>query len=151
MACRAASWATCWAAKAVLLREPLKPTRPGLDQPNKLPCMSVIVTCVLLKVTRILAMPEVIFFEPLALMIFLAAASSASNSAAVGATGAAAGEAGAPSPALAGSVASVFLAGLADLGSVVAAFGASIPAAPSGLPSFFTTGFFDLGSSGIAG
>src|SRR5207244_11689076 len=33
IAWRAASCATCWAAYAVLLREPLKPTRPALDQP----------------------------------------------------------------------------------------------------------------------
>jgi len=40
---------------------------------------------VLLKVARIFAMPEPIFFAPLALTIFLPAISSASNSAAVGA------------------------------------------------------------------
>src|SRR5665213_4476637 len=57
IAWRAASWATCWAAKAVLLREPLKPTRPALDQPSTLPCMSVMVTLVLLNVARMLAMP----------------------------------------------------------------------------------------------
>src|SRR6266496_3639331 len=101
MAWRAASWATCWAAKAVLLREPLKPTRPALDQPSTLPCMSVMVTWVLLNVARMLATPVLMFFEPLALMIFLPAASSANNSAAVGATGAAVGAApGAASGAL---------------------------------------------------
>ena len=76
MAWRAASCATCWAAKAVLLREPLKPTRPALDQPSTLPCMSVMVTLVLLNVARMLAMPTAMFFAPLALMIFLALASS---------------------------------------------------------------------------
>jgi len=81
----ASAWATCWAAKAVLLREPLKPTRPALDQPSTLPCMSVMVTLVLLNVAKMLAMPTAIFLAPLALMIFLALASSASNSAAVGA------------------------------------------------------------------
>src|SRR5208283_948159 len=60
--------------------------------------MSVMVTLVLLKVARMLAMPTAIFLEPLALMIFLALASSASNSAAVGAEGAATGPAGAAAP-----------------------------------------------------
>src|SRR5437773_2538425 len=147
IACLAASWATCCAAKAVLLREPLNPTRPALDQPSTLPCTSVIVTCVLLKVARMLATPVVMFFEPLALMIFLAAASSASNSAAVGATGAAAA-AGAASPGLPGSVPSVFLGGLGDLGSA-AALGSSAAPAPSGLVSFFSAGFLDLVSSDI--
>src|SRR5215471_6672533 len=44
IAWRAASCATCCAAYAVLLREPLKPTRPALDQPMILPCMSVMLT-----------------------------------------------------------------------------------------------------------
>src|SRR5207302_8657251 len=92
---RAESSPTYGAANAVLLREPLNPTRPALDQPSTLPCMSVIVTCVLLNVARMLATPDVMFFDPLALMIFLAAASSANNSAAVGATGVAAAAAGA--------------------------------------------------------
>src|ERR1035437_5846322 len=53
------------------------------------PCMSVMLTRVLLNVARMLAMPLTIFFEPLALTIFLPAMSSASNSAAVGAATAA--------------------------------------------------------------
>ena len=68
MACRAASCATCCAAKAVLFREPLNPTRPALDQPITFPCMSVIETVVLLKVAKILATPVIMFLEPLALM-----------------------------------------------------------------------------------
>src|ERR1041384_4095922 len=43
--------------------------------------MSVIVTCVLLNVARMFAMPTEIFFACLALMIFLPAVSSPSNSA----------------------------------------------------------------------
>src|SRR5690348_17807856 len=85
MAWRAASWATCCAAKAVLLREPLKPTRPALDQPSRFPCISVMVTWVLLKVARMFATPTAIFFAPLALTIFFPADSSAKRSAAVGA------------------------------------------------------------------
>ena len=49
---RAARWATCVAAYDVLLREPRKPARPALYQllGMRLPCMSVMVTRVLLKV-----------------------------------------------------------------------------------------------------
>src|SRR5439155_5429835 len=152
MACRAASWATCCAAKAVLLREPLKPTRPALDQPKTLPCWSVMVTCVLLKVAKMLAIPVVIFLEPLALMIFFAAASSASNSAAVGAAGAVAGAAGRASAVLATSEAAAagaaFLGALAVLASG-AALGASAAPGVSGLASFFTAGFLGLVSSAI--
>src|SRR5256885_12580851 len=98
MAWRAASWATLWAANAVVFREPLNPTRPAVDQPSRLPCMSVMVTWVLLKVAKMLAMPTAIFFAPFALMIFLALGSSPSNSAAVGADGAATGSAGLAAP-----------------------------------------------------
>src|SRR5258708_31372026 len=94
MAWRGASWATCWAANAVLLREPLKPTRPAVDHPSKLPWTSVMVTWVLLNVAITCATPTVMFFAPLTLMIFLALGSSASSSAAVGAAGGAGG--GAP-------------------------------------------------------
>ncbi len=48
----------------------------------RLPCMSVMVTCVLLNVARMLAMPETMFLASLALMIFLPAASSPNSSAA---------------------------------------------------------------------
>src|SRR6202167_2390870 len=147
MAWRAASCATCWAAKAVLLREPLKPTRPALDQPSTLPCMSVIVTLVLLNVARILAMPTEMFLEPLALMIFLALASSASNSAAVGADGAATT---APGTAAADASHSGFQrAGAAFLAGLAAASGAAASAAAAGLPSFLGADFFGLGSSAI--
>src|ERR1041385_5174666 len=111
IAWRAASCATCCAANAVLLREPLKPTRPALDQPITLPCISVMETCVLLKVARMFAMPMEMFLAPLALTIFLAFGSSPSNSCAVGAAaatgapsaaGAAAGGGGAGAPPAAG-------------------------------------------------
>src|SRR5437762_10941540 len=153
IAWRAASCATCCAAYAVLLREPLKPTRPALDQPSRLPCMSVMVTWVLLNVARMLATPDVMFFDPLALMIFLAAASSANNSAAVGATGVAAAAAGAAGgaafPASAVSAApGDFFGALAALGSA-AALGASAAGAVSGLVSFFAAGFLGLVSSAI--
>src|ERR1017187_8787476 len=47
--------------------------------------MSVMLTCVLLNVARMFAMPTEMFFAPLALTIFLPARSSARSSAAVGA------------------------------------------------------------------
>src|ERR1039458_7954076 len=159
IACRAASCATCWAAKAVLLREPLNPTRPALDQPSTLPCMSVMVTLVLLKVARMLAIPTVMFLAPLALMILRALASSPSNSAAVGAetaatkptTGAAPGAPGAPGAAGAAAGLSLASPGAAAALSLPSA-GASAPvdflggweplgAWPSGLPSFLGAGF----------
>src|SRR6266850_3462653 len=123
----------------VILREPLKPTRPALDQPMEWPCMSVMVTMVLLKVARMLAMPMVMFLAPLALTIFLPAMSSASSSAAVGAAarGAAPGAAaspgfaasGAAAPAAAGAPASA-AAAAAFLG--VLAFSAFSPEALAG-------------------
>src|ERR1051325_4494948 len=155
MAWRAASWATCWAAKAVLLREPLNPTRPALDQPRMLPCMSVMATMVLLKVARMFATPELMFFAPLALMIFFVAASSASNSAAVGAATAGAPPAGGA----AAAAASAPLAGSPP--SPAAFFGAlgGLPSAEplaaagwggeSGFPSGLEAGFLDWVSSAI--
>ena len=50
MAWRHASWETTCEAYAVLLREPLKPILPALDQPMALPLTSVMLTSVLLKV-----------------------------------------------------------------------------------------------------
>ena len=50
IALRAASSAASWAANGVLLREPLKPREPALDQATVLPFTSVIVTTVLLNV-----------------------------------------------------------------------------------------------------
>src|SRR5439155_26989835 len=58
IACRDASCATICAAYAVLLREPLNPTLPALDQPITLPLLSVIVTIVLLYVESSCALPE---------------------------------------------------------------------------------------------
>ena len=157
MACRAASWATCWAAKAVLLREPLKPTRPALDQPSTLPCISVMLTLVLLKVAKILAMPTAMFFEPLALTIFLALGSSPSNSAAVGAGGMtgsavlpASAAAGAPAAAgaLAAAGAPAAAGALAGAASFFAASSAPAGGA-SGLCFFSGAGFLGCCSSAI--
>src|SRR6185503_7451799 len=49
IALRAAISAAVWAAKGVLLREPLKPALPALDHETTLPVLSVRVTIVLLK------------------------------------------------------------------------------------------------------
>src|SRR4029079_17851916 len=51
-----------WAAYGVLLREPLKPFWPALDQHTTLPDGSVIVTIVLLNVLWICAWPRGTFF-----------------------------------------------------------------------------------------
>src|SRR5580692_10650668 len=51
----------------------------------RLPCISVMATCVLLNVARMFATPVVTFFACLALTIFFALASSPKSSAAVGA------------------------------------------------------------------
>jgi hypothetical protein len=50
MAFLAASSAATWAAKGVLLRDPLKPSTPALDHATVLPVLSVMVTMVLLNV-----------------------------------------------------------------------------------------------------
>src|SRR4051812_5761795 len=142
MAWRAASWATWCAAKAVLLREPLKPTRPALDQPSRFPCMSVIVTWVLLKVARMLATPTAMFLAPLALTIFFPADSSANRSAAVGALPATIS----PGAALGASAPSGALAGAA-LGAAPSAAGAA--AALAGLSAFGSFAFFGFASSAI--
>src|SRR6266404_4158155 len=103
--------------------------------------MSVMLTWVLLNVARILAMPLLMFFAPLALTIFLPAMSSASNSAAVGAATEAAGTpsgglgasgAGAP-PSTAGGPA--FLGALAG-GESLPGLAAGLPATASSLASF---------------
>src|ERR1017187_4840170 len=109
-------------------------------------------TRVLLNVARILAMPLTIFFEPLALTIFLPARSSASNSAAVGAADAA--TIAAPSAGLGASAAGAapsaagaapFFGALA-CGASPSGLPAGFSAAPSGLlaglPSFLGAGFF---------
>src|SRR6266540_5671885 len=59
-ASRAQASAATWAAKGVLLREPLKPTLPELAQVITLPSRSAIVTMVLLKLACTWATP----FEP---------------------------------------------------------------------------------------
>src|SRR5881394_3857563 len=142
MAWRAASWATCCAAKAVLLREPLKPTRPAVDQPSKLPCMSVIVTCVLLNVARMCATPVEMFLACLALMIFLALGSSANSSAAVGAATTGAGAAG--SPALGASPGLPGAAFCGSTGALASAFSAA-----GALGSFGAFSFLGFVSSAI--
>src|SRR5467141_665140 len=103
--------------------------------------MSVMVTCVLLNVARIFAMPTAMFFEPLALMIFLALGSSPSNSAAVGAAGADIGSTGLGGSPPSGALGAP-LAGASPLGPPLA--GAS-PAAFAALGSL--AGFFGFGSS----
>src|SRR5215471_14581243 len=100
------------------------------------PCASVMLTCVLLNVARMLAIPLRIFLAPLALTIFLPAKSSANNSAAVGAaptTGAAAG-------------AAAFFGAFAGPASA-AGLPPALSAAPSGLASFFGAGFFLVSSA----
>src|SRR5699024_10228538 len=62
----AVSAAIC-AANGVDLREPLKPSAPALDHDNAFPCISVIVTIVLLNVERMCATPLSIFFFTLRL------------------------------------------------------------------------------------
>src|SRR2546426_14227 len=105
------------------------------------PCMSVILTSVLLKVARMLATPLMIFLEPLALMIFLPARSSASNSAAVGAATTAA-----VTPPSAGFGASA--AGAAPSAAGAAPFLAALAgcASPAGLPTAFSAAASGLGS-----
>src|SRR2546423_8481942 len=105
--------------------------------------MSVMVTWVLLKVARMFAMPTAICFAPLALMIFLALGSSPSNSAAVGAEGAATGSVG-----LAGSVPSALGAPLAGASPFAPLAGASpLAAAPlAGASPACLAAFGSLGS-----
>src|SRR5207245_10686546 len=57
IALRAAASAAVWAAKGVLLREPLNPALPALDHDTTLPILSVRVTIVLLNVACTCATP----------------------------------------------------------------------------------------------
>src|SRR5436309_3686138 len=57
IALRAASSEAVWAANGVLLREPLNPALPALDQDTTFPLRSVSVTIVLLNVAWMWAMP----------------------------------------------------------------------------------------------
>ncbi|EFR92760.1 conserved hypothetical protein, partial [Listeria innocua FSL J1-023] len=66
----ALSAAIC-AAKGVDLREPLNPREPALDQAKALPCVSVIITIVLLNVERMCAIPDSIFFFTRRLRVFV--------------------------------------------------------------------------------
>src|SRR5438552_4063916 len=99
MAWRQASCATICAAYAVLLREPLNPTFPALDQPMTLPRKSVIVTMVLLKVANTCAMPLWTPLAPLARTIFgpsagVSGSSETTGAASLAGSAAAAGVAG---------------------------------------------------------
>ncbi len=51
-----------WAAKGVLLREPLKPRQPALVQATALPILSVMLITVLLNVEKTKTIPSGIFF-----------------------------------------------------------------------------------------
>src|SRR5271170_6149668 len=75
LARRAASVAAIWAAKGVDFLEPWKPTNPGDAQLIVLPCLSAMVTMVLLNVAWIIATPEVtpLRFFFFALTVFLTA------------------------------------------------------------------------------
>ena len=63
IALRPASSAATWAAYGVDLREPLKPLLPDDDHAIVLPCASVIVIIVLLKLALTCAVPEVMFLR----------------------------------------------------------------------------------------
>src|SRR4030065_207694 len=54
--------AATWAAKGVLLREPLKPATPAVAHDRALPWRSVMVTIVMLKDAWMWAMPSATFF-----------------------------------------------------------------------------------------
>src|SRR5258705_2881364 len=74
-ASRAQASAATWAAKGVLLREPLKPTLPALAQVMTLPSRSAIVMIVLLKLACTWATP----FEPTLRSRFFAFLTSATR------------------------------------------------------------------------
>src|SRR5436309_2870839 len=74
-ASRAQASAATWAAKGVLLREPLKPTLPALAHVITLPSRSVIVMIVLLKLACTWATP----FEPTLRSRFFAFLTSATR------------------------------------------------------------------------
>src|SRR5690606_23841492 len=59
----AASSAAIWAANGVDLRDPLKPWAPADDQAMALPCASVMVIMVLLKVELTWAVPDEMFLR----------------------------------------------------------------------------------------
>ena len=63
MPLRAAESAVTWAAKGVLLREPLKPAEPAVSHAITLPCLSVRVTIVLLNDVLMWAFPTGTFFR----------------------------------------------------------------------------------------
>ena len=67
--CSIAAWAAVsaavWAAKGVDFREPRNPSSPELAQDRALPCVSVMVTMVLLNVDWICAAPRSMFLRSL--------------------------------------------------------------------------------------
>jgi hypothetical protein len=77
IALRAASSATSWAANGVLLREPLNPFTPAVDQATVLPAGSVTVTMVLLNVDWMWTIPCGTFFLTRFATFFLPAAADA--------------------------------------------------------------------------
>lgn len=79
MAARAAVSAADWAANGVLLREPRKFSAPVLDHETVLPCVSVMVTMVLLKVLWICAAPLTMFLRSLRLVRVFAPALATSE------------------------------------------------------------------------
>src|SRR5688500_18257810 len=62
-ALRPAFSAVSWAAYGVDFRDPLKPIMPAEHQDTVLPCASVMVMMVLLKVEFTCAIPEIMFFR----------------------------------------------------------------------------------------
>src|SRR6478609_6215539 len=107
----------------------------------RLPCMSVIVTCVLLNVAEMFAMPVEMFLACFALTIFLAFASSPSSSAAVGVATTGAPVASTLAASAAGAAAAPFL------GLVSSAALAGFSAAASGFASFAGAAFFLISSA----
>jgi hypothetical protein len=63
-------WAALWAAKGVLLREPLKPTQPAEAEQTALPSISVIVIKVLLNVAFMCTIARTTFFLTFRFVLF---------------------------------------------------------------------------------
>src|SRR5262245_22664924 len=68
-AIEAAFDAACWAANGVPLRDPRKPSEPELFQLTVLPCVSAMVTMVLLNVAWMCTIPNGTFFFSLRLKV----------------------------------------------------------------------------------
>jgi hypothetical protein len=63
-------WAALWAAKGVLLREPLNPTQPAEPEQTALPSISVIVINVLLNVAFMCTIARTTFFLTFRFVLF---------------------------------------------------------------------------------